>query len=118
MKYWSNVESSILAEIINRSISPGTHPTKLKMAKIIPIFKAEDNTTANNYRPISLLSNFTGIFQKLVVSRMESFIEQNDILPPSQYGFHKVHSTHHAILDIFSTIQKNMDKRLFTRGVF
>ena len=36
------------------------------MAKIIPIFKAEDNT--NNYRPISLLSNFNRIFEKLVFS--------------------------------------------------
>ena len=34
------------------------YPTKLKIAKIIPIFKAEDNTNANNYSPISLLSNF------------------------------------------------------------
>ena len=88
------------------------------MAKIVPIFKAEDNTNANNYRPISLLSNFNRIFEKLVHSRMESFIEQNDILSPSQYGFRKAHSTQHAILDIVSTIQKNMDKRLFSCGVF
>ena len=42
------------------------YPTKLKMAKIIPIFKAEDNTDANNYRPISLLSNFNRILQKKI----------------------------------------------------
>ena len=104
--------------MINLSISFGTYPTKLKMAKIIPIFKAEDNTNVNNYRPISLLSNLNRIFEKLVYSRMESFIEQNKILSPSQYGFRKVHSTQCAILDIVSTIQKKMDKRLFSRGVF
>ena len=49
---------------------------------------------------------------------MESFIEQNDILSPSQYGFRKAHATQHAILDIVSTIQENMDKRLFSYGVF
>ena len=49
---------------------------------------------------------------------MESFIEQNDILSPSQYGFRKEHSTQHAILDIVSIIQENMDKRLFLCGVF
>ena len=118
LKYSSNVISSTLAEIINLSISTGMYPTKLKMAKIIPIFKAEDNTNANNYRPISLLSNFNRIFEKLVFSRMESFIEQNDILSPSQYGFRKAHSTQHAILDIVSTIQENMGKRLFSCGVF
>jgi len=118
LKYLSNVVSSTLVEIINLSISSGMYPTKLKMAKIIPIFKAEDNTNANNYRPISLPSNFNRIFEKLVYSRMESFIEQNDILSSSQYGFCKVHSTQHAILDILSTIQENMDKRLFSCGVF
>ena len=65
-----------------------------------------------------MLSNFNRIFEKLVYSRMESFIEQYDILSPSQYGFRKAHSTQHAILDIVSTIQKNMDKRLFSCGVF
>ena len=88
------------------------------MAKIIPIFKADDNTNANTYRPICLLSNFNRIFEKLVFSRMESFIEQNDILSPSQYGFHKGHATQHAILDIVCTIQENMDKRLFSCGIF
>ena len=90
LKYSSNVISSTLAEIINLSISTGMYPTKLKMATII--FKAEDNTNANNYRPISLLSNFNRIFEKLVFSRMESFVEQNGILSPSQYGFRKAHS--------------------------
>ena len=118
LKYSSNVISSTLAEIINLSISTGMFHTRLKMAKIIPIFKAEDNTNANNYRPISLLSNFNMIFEKLVFSRMESFIEQNDILSPSQYGFRKAHSTQHAILDIVSAIQENMGKRLFSCGVF
>ena len=58
------------------------------------------------------------IFEKLVFSRIESFIEQNDILSPSQYGFRKAHSTQHAILDIVSTIQENMGKHLFSCGVF
>ena len=118
LKYSSNVISSTIAEIINLSISTGMYPTKPKMAKIIPIFKADNNTNANNYRPISLLSNFNRIFEKLVFFRMESFIEQNDILSPSQYGFRKAHATQQAVLDIVSTIQENKDKRLFSCGLF
>ena len=76
------------------------------MEKSNPIFKAEDNTNANNYRPISLLCNFNRIFEKLVYSRLESFNGQNDIFFSAQNGFHKVHSTQHAILDIVSTIRK------------
>ena len=75
LNYSSNIISSTFTEIIHLSISTGMYPTKLKMAKIIPTFKAEDNINANNYRPISLLSNFNRIFEKLVFSRMKSFIE-------------------------------------------
>ena len=49
---------------------------------------------------------------------MESFIEQKDLLSSSQYGFRKAHSTQHAILDIVNAIQTNMDKKLFSCGVF
>ena len=49
---------------------------------------------------------------------MESFIEQNNLLSSSQYGFCKALSAQHAILDIVSAIQTNMDKRLFSCGVF
>ena len=58
LKSVANVISSTLAQIINLSISTGVYPQKLKMAKIIPIFKTDDNTDANNHRPISLSSNF------------------------------------------------------------
>ena len=49
---------------------------------------------------------------------MRSFIEDRDILNSSQYGFRKAHSTKHAIWDIVNAIQTNMDRRLFSCGVF
>ena len=118
LKSSAYVISSTLAQIINLSISTGVYPKKLKMANIIPIFKADDNTDANNYRPISLLSNFNRIFEKLICNRMESFIEKNNLFSPSQNGFCKAHSTQHAILDIVNTMQTNMDNHLFSCGVF
>ena len=55
---------------------------------------------------------------KLVLKRIESFLGQNNLLSPSQYGFRKTLSAQRAFLDIVSTIQTNMDKRLFSCGVF
>ena len=75
--------SGILADILNTSISTGVYPSKLKMAKIIPIFKQDDDTDVQNYRPIALLSDFNKIFEKIVFKRMESFIEQKNLLTPS-----------------------------------
>ena len=66
LKSSATIISSTFAQIIDLSMSTGVYPKKLKMAKIIPIFKADDNTDANNYRPISLLSNFNRVFEKLI----------------------------------------------------
>ena len=50
--------------------------------------------------------------------RMRDFIEKHSLLYSSQYGFRQAHSTQHAILDMVETIQTNMDKKLFSCGVF
>ena len=99
-------------------VSQGTYPTKLKLAKIEPIFKTDDVEDPNNYSPISLLSNINGIFEKLMYARMISFIETHDILYKAQYGFRKSRSTQHAILDIVNSVQSDMDKGLFSCGIF
>ena len=63
----------------NLSISTGVYPKKLKIAKIIPIFKLDDNNDSNKYRPISLPTNFNRIFEKQIFNRMASFIEKKKI---------------------------------------
>ena len=88
------------------------------MSKIIPIFKADDETDTSNYRPILLLSNFNRIFEEIMFDRMRDLIEKRSLLYSSQYGFRQAHSTQHAILDMVETIQTNMDKKLFSCGIF
>ena len=50
------VISQPLSIIINKSLECGTYPSKLKLAKVIPIYKNDDESDPSNYRPISLLS--------------------------------------------------------------
>ena len=78
----------------------------------------DDDTDACNYRPISLLSNFNRVFEKIIYKRLTSYIEKHDLLNSSQYGFCKGHSTQHAILDIVNDIQSNMNRHLLSCGVF
>ena len=108
LKYSSEVISPVLSGILNTSVSLGVYPKKLKISKIIPIFKADDETDTSNYRPISLLSNFNRIFEKLMYDRMRDFIEKHSLLYLSQYGFRQAYLTQHAILDMVETIQTNM----------
>ena len=80
------------------------------LIKVVPVYKAGDETEPGNYRPISLLlSLFNRLFERLMNmnKRLTLFIEKNKILSQSQYGFRKNHSTQNAILDIVNTIQSN-----------
>ena len=63
LKLSSELLACPLVTIINKSVDSGTYPSKLKHAKIIPIFKSDDDTDPNNYRPISLLSISNRIFE-------------------------------------------------------
>ena len=57
-----------LMEIMNTSILEGNFPKKLKLAKVVPVFKSGEKTDPNNYRPISLLSIFNRIFERLKIN--------------------------------------------------
>jgi hypothetical protein len=92
LKCASDIISYVLCRLFNLSIELGVYPSKLKMSKIIPIFKNDDRTDANNYRPISLLSNFNRLFEKMMYKRMQSFIQKHAILSSCQYGFRELHS--------------------------
>ena len=118
LKYANEILSEVLSNIFNKSIELGTFPSKLKMAKVIPIFKSDDDTDPNNYRPILVLSCFNRILEKLVFKRLKSFIEERKIINSSQYGFRPGPLTEHAILDIVNAIQSNMDAGRFSCGVF
>ena len=96
----------------------GFFPSKLKQAKVIPVYKSDDETDPGNYRPISLLSIFNRIFEKLMYRQLKNFLDKNDILFKSQYGFREKHSTRHAVIDIVNIIQNNMDLELFTCDIF
>ena len=68
--------------------------------------------------PISLLSIYNRIFEKLMYSRLTKFVKDCNILCDQQYGFRSKHSNQHAILDIVNTILQNMDNGKFLCGVF
>jgi len=65
-----------LLHIYNSSILTGNVPTKLKISKVIQLYKKGERTEPSNYRPISLLSIFSKRFEKLVCRRLVSFLDK------------------------------------------
>ena len=96
---------STYANIANQSVCMGIFPSKLKHAKIIPIYKDGNEDVPCSYRPISLLSIFNTLFEKVMYNRLKSFFNKYNVLYGSQYGFRERRSTDHAILDLVNKIQ-------------
>lgn len=90
--------NGIMSNIINSSFQRGIFPTQLKVAKVVPIHKTGKKTEISNYRPISLLSAFSKIFEKIMHSRLYNFLQQNNSLTDLQFGFRQKRSCEHALL--------------------
>ena len=73
-----------LTIIINQSLTTGIFPSKLKLAKISPIFKNDDATLLTNYRPISLLNSFSKIFEKVIFKQIHHHFKTNNLYYNSQ----------------------------------
>ena len=76
-----------LVYIFNLSFSTSIFANDMKTAKVIPLYKNGKKSDFSNYRPISLLSQISKILEKLFHVRLEHFLEANEILSSSQYGF-------------------------------
>ena len=109
-----------ITHIINQSLYSGLVPDKLKISKIIPIFKSGNNKHFNNYRPISILPPISKILEKIVCNRLIIFLDKYDVLYRHQYGFRQKHSTIHPILQLLKDIADANDKttRDVTLSVF
>ena len=118
IKHSFDLISAPLANIIDLSLPKGIFPEKLKIAKVIPIYKVDDPSHFTNYRPISLLSSFSKFFEKVMYNRTIEFAEQYNILYHCQFGFHKNYSTSHALIHLINRISSAIDQRETTVGVF
>ena len=90
----------------------------MKTAKIIPIFKSGQKDVFTNYRPVSLLCQFSKILEKIVIKRLDKFIEKFNLLAEGQYGFRNNRSTSMALLDLMEEITNSIDNKKHMIGVF
>ena len=118
LKLLSPTCSEIFSSIFNSCMNSGIYPSCLKTAKVIPVFKNDSALDPSNYRPISLLSNVNKIFEKILHSRLISFLEKYSCLYSLQFGFRKGLSTSHAVLYLTEQIRECTDKGGYACGVF
>jgi hypothetical protein len=90
----------------------------MKIAKIAPIHKGGSRVRMENYRPISLLSCFSKILEKVVCNRLCSFLKTNSILSGAQFGFCHGHSTIHTMIHFVNHVSKALNNKEHTIAIF
>ena len=107
-----------LALIINQSLNTGQVPSILKIAKVKPVYKKNDNTICDNYRPISLLPIVSKIFERVVHKQLSLYLSENKLLFKSQHGFRQNHSTETATLELVDKVMKHLDNNETPISIF
>ena len=98
-----------LSHLFNLSFKTGFIPTCLKTAVIKPIYKKGDSDSFTNYRPISLLSPFSKLLEKVACNQIMRYLDKFKLLYKHQYGFRRGHSTEHPVIHLLDRIYKALD---------
>jgi hypothetical protein len=88
----------------------------LKYSVVKPLFKKGDKKDIQNYRPISLLTSFSKIFEKLIYVRLSEHIK-NDILIIDQYGFRSSSSTEKSLFKLLNDILLALNNKAYVGGI-
>ena len=110
--------SQPLVYIMNLSFQQGIFPNELKIAKVFPLYKANDPMKFSNYRLISLLSVYSRLFEKIMYNRLLDFLNKYHILYKYQFGFRKEHSTYMALLLLLDNLTSALDRGEYAVGIF
>ena len=97
--------------LINLSLETGFVPNEMKIAKIVPVFKDGDCHEYTNYRPISLLSSFAKLLEKIVARQLIGFLNAHNILYEHQYGFRSNHNTSQPVLHFYDKIYNSLNQK-------
>jgi hypothetical protein len=98
-----------LTYICNAILNSGIFPDRLKYAIVTPIFKNGDDQERTNYRPISLLTSFSKVVEKLIYTRLLNHINTNCILVNEQYEFRTRSSTEEATFSLINDVLTAMN---------
>ena len=93
----SDILPKFICKHFNYCIDGGKFPNELKHAELVPVHKKNCKRDKENYRPVSLLSKFSKVYEKILHSQLYNYFE--NILFPSQCGFRKGYSTQHLSYD-------------------
>ena len=99
-------------------LAQGIFPDKMKIARIMPMYKGGDKENVVNYRPIFVLPCFSKILERIMYNRLYLHLTENNLLYNKQFGFQKEHFPDHAIVQLADQIHEIFNKNIYTLGAF
>ena len=112
VKEFGYLFSKYIATSINRCITGGTFVNAFKKAEVWPIYKKDGRTEKSNYRPISVLSNVSKIYERCLYEQIYSYFDK--IFSKNQCGFRKGFNTQHVPLAMIEKLKASRDNSIKT----
>ena len=111
LKLSADISADILQNLFNNMLSTGNFPDNMKLADITPVFKKKDPLKKENYRPVSILSAISKIFERLMQKQIVGYME--NFLSPYLCGYRKNFNTQQALLALIENWKKALDNKGF-----
>lgn len=115
IKNYTFLGYELLTKIFNECLKNGHYPSQWKTARAIPVHKTgKDPNDKKSYRPISLLTIFAKLIDKIINAKLTQHNEDNNIIPDNQFGFRRRHSTAHGLLFLYKNARAALDNKKST----
>ena len=101
--------SNNITDCLNASINDCLFPASMKLGDITPVFKSDDKTNKENYRPICTLKPFSKVFERILCDQINSFM--NNLLSEKLCGFRKGYKTQYCLIELLETCRKHLDNK-------
>lgn len=101
---------SSITHIFNHCLTTSAFPKLWKIGKITPVAKISYAKSPNDYRPVSILSVLSKVFESLLSNQLTGYLNNNMLLSPLQSGFRAGHSCSTAAMKVMDDVREQLDK--------
>ena len=115
VKASANLLAEPITRVINRSIKECYFPNKAKVASVLPLFKSLERILKKNYRPVSVLSTFLKVMERVIKSQIVPYMDLH--LSEFVSAYRKHYSSQHVLIRLLEEWRKNLDQNLIVGAV-